>query len=322
MCSMFAGDAAGSTTSAPQALDAEVAKYLATAPKRLALSSATLPTIRQQRASNPRPALANGIERTAIAVQSDSPISIRVYRPKNVSKPLPCVYIIHGGGFVAPSSSDPDAKFNEWCVGFPCVGVSIDYRLAPEAPYPAALNDCYAGLAWINQNADAMGIDRDRIGLFGASAGGGLAAALSLLARDRAEYQIAFQVLLYPMLDDRRLTPSSRWENVPVWPPKSNEFAWRAYLGDLFGAAEVPEYAAPARATDLTRLPPTYLMVGSSDIFLDEDVAFASRLSHAGVPTELHVYAGAPHGFDTAQCMASVSVRARHDVDTWLANHS
>src|SRR5262249_29652588 len=154
--------------------------------------------------------------------------------------------------------------------------------------FPGPLEDCYAGLTWLFDNADALGVDSDRIGIRGASAGGGLAAALALLARDRGALSIAFLLLESPMLDDRQTTPSIQPDDLLVWTREANSFAWGSYLGELVGTPDVPAYAAPARADDLSGLPPTLISVGTADGFYDEDVDFARRLSEAGVPTELH----------------------------------
>jgi len=210
-----------------------------------------------------------------------------------------------------------DLRFDRWCTDLGCVGASVEYRLAPEAKYPAAIEDCYAGLAWMHANADALGVDRGCIGIGGESAGGGLAAALGLLARDRAELPVAFQLLIYPMIDDRQITESSQWPD-PIWPPNANTYGWSAYLGAQKGADDVPIYAAPARATDLAGLPPTLISVGAIDGFSDEDIDYAVRLRHAGVPVELHVYPGAPHGFDSFAPETATARRANHDMAEWL----
>lgn len=183
----------------------------------------------------------------------------------------------------------------------------------------APSTDCYAGLSWVFKNADLLGVDPTRIGIGGASAGGGLAAGLGLLARDRGEMDLAFQMLIYPMIDDRQETPSSRWEEVPIWNPANNTFGWRSYLGSLYGTADIPAYAAPTRATDLSGLPPTFVSVGTMDGFCDEDIEYAQRLNQAGVLTELHVYPGAPHGFDGFAPDSALARRARRDMREWLA---
>ena len=156
------------------------------------------------------------------------------------------------------------------------------------------------------------------IGVVGGSAGGGLAAALALLARDRARIPVAFQLLVYPMIDDRMVTKSSRWD-APIWNPSANAFGWRSYLGDLFGTGDVPAYTAPSRAVDLSGLPVSYVCVGTLDGFLDEDIEYAQRLNHMGVPTDLHVYPGAPHGFVSAMPDTTVSARCWRDMTEWLS---
>jgi acetyl esterase/lipase len=191
-----------------------------------------------------------------------------------------------------------------------CVAVSVDYRLAPENPYPAPLDDCYAALRWTWQQARRIDVLESRIAVGGSSAGGGLAAGLALLARDRGEIRVAFQWLIYPMLDDRNITPSSRAITDPrVWNRDSNLRGWRAYLGAEPGSAGVSPYAAPARADDLSHLPPAYIQVGDQDLFFDEDVAYAQRLERGGVPVQLQVYPGVFHGAEGAVPSAAISVR-------------
>ena len=201
---------------------------------------------------------------------------------------------------------------------FGLVGVSVEYRLAPETRYPGPLEDCYAGLRWVHEYAAELGVDRDRIGIGGSSAGGNLAAGLGILARDRGEIPLAYQLLICPMLDDRQITASSRWPD-PIWPPSANTYGWTAYLGDRRGGPDVTAYAAPSRATDLKGLPPTLVSVGAIDAFSDEDIDYAVRLRHAGVPVDLLVYAGAPHGFATLAPGTAVARRANRDVEEWLS---
>jgi acetyl esterase/lipase len=210
-----------------------------------------------------------------------------------------------------------DLLFDRWCTAFDLVGVSVEYRLAPETPYPGPLEDCYAGLQWVEAHAADLGIDASRIGIGGASAGGGLAAGLCLLTRDRGGAAPAFQLLVYPMIDDRQITPSSAWLD-PIWPPSANAFGWGAYLGEARGGPDVPIYAAAARAQELRGLPPTLISVGALDGFSDEDIDYAVRLRHAGVPVELHVYPGAPHGFNGLVPGAAISRRANADIAAWL----
>lgn len=244
-------------------------------------------------------------------------VAVRLHRPLDARGLRPAVVVAHGGGYVMGSAAAEDGRLDRWCSRLGVVGVSVEYRLAPETAYPGALEDCYAALQWVDVHADELGVDRQRIGVFGPSAGGGLAASLALLARDRGEPQLAFQLLVFPMLDDRGQTPSTARE-VPVWPLAANEVGWRAYLGTLYGTPDVPPTAAPARAGDLAGLPPAFVCVGTADIFCDEDIAYAQRLIQLGVPTELHVYPGAPHGFLGMFPTSSVARRCEADMDAWL----
>ena len=241
--------------------------------------------------------LSDAIERKNHVIGDDPEVFVRVHQPKTEpTRRRPCVYSMHGGGYVLGSAVMDDLRFDQWCNRFDCVGVSIEYRLAPDTPYPGPLDDCYAGLRWTFAHADQLGIDPTRIGIAGVSAGGGLAAGLALLARDRGEFDIAFQLLECPMIDDRQVTSSSRLDGLPVWSRESNTFGWRSYLGELHGRDEIPPYAAAARAADLAGLPPALVIVGGADGFRDENIDYALRLNQAGVPCELHVLPGAPHG--------------------------
>jgi triacylglycerol lipase len=183
-----------------------------------------------------------------------------------------------------------------------CVVCSVDYRLAPEHPYPAPVEDCYSALGWLHEQADALSIDRSRVVIKGESAGGGLAAALALLARDRGGPAIAFQHLTYPMIDDRTCVDPDPHPYVGefVWTPERNHFGWTALLGRPPGGKDIPAYAAAARATDLSGLPPTFISVGALDLFLEENLEYGRRLTRAGVAVEMHVYPGAFHGFGAA----------------------
>lgn len=244
---------------------------------------------------------------------------VRVHRPVETERvgPLPAVLWLHGGGLVMGDRFQDDARFDRWCVRHGMVAVTVDYRLAPEAPYPAALDDGHAALVWVGEQASALGVDPDRLGIGGDSAGGGLAAAVALLARDRSSVALAFQLLIYPMLDDRGITASSR-RPVPVWPPEANAYGWRSYLGSRVGAAEVERYAAAARAEGLAGLPPTYLTVGAEDGFVDEGIDYAQRLVAAGAPVDLRVHAGLPHGFDVLAPRAPAVRQAMRDLHDWL----
>lgn len=242
-------------------------------------------------------------------------VTVRTYRPSDAVGTLPVIYWIHGGGYMGGTHDGANDTSSEWAADLRCTVASVDYRLAPEHPYPAPLEDCYAGLKWLVANADSLGGDPNRVIIGGGSAGGGLAAALALLVRDRGELSVTHQVLIYPMVDDTRTTPSSQWTTWG-WSPQSNEIGWRAYLGDLFETDHIPPYAAPARATDLGGLPPAYISVGTLDIFLDEDIDYARRLIEAGVPTELHLYPGGPHGFDSPRLNVNAKVGQRAHADT------
>lgn len=302
-------------------IDLEIAALLAAMPRMTGFTVEQIPAMRQARLDQLAAIqLSDAVERSDFEVPGygGAPdIKIRVHRPKTATGRLPCLYFMHGGGYVMGSHRMDDLRFDKWCPLLNCVGVSVEYRLAPETPYPGPLDDCYAGLAWVFNNTDRLGIEPTRLGIGGASAGGGLAAGLALLARDRAELPIAFQLLIYPMIDDRMRTASSSW-SVPIWAPDSNRIGWRSYLGGLSGAA-VPIYAAAARASNLAGLPPTQILVGALDGFLDEDVDYAMRLTHAGVPTELQVFPGAPHGFDGLMPGTRLARRARQSMEQWLA---
>jgi acetyl esterase/lipase len=281
------------------------------------VSSETLAAIRQF--TFPTPELSDAVERVDHVVSSDPPVVVRVHTIKRAAAGLrPCVYSIHGGGMVMGSFDMDDPRFDRWCPRFDCVGVSVEYRLAPETSYPGPLEDCYAGLRWVYEHAGDLGVDPDRIGIAGVSAGGGLAAGLALLARDRGEVPLRFQLLECPMLDDRQQTASSQLDGLPIWSRESNEFGWRSYLGERYGTEDVADYAAPARATDLAGLPPALVCVGAADGFCDEDVDYALRLNRARVPAELHVYPGAPHGISAFPDTA-VARQYMRDIEDWLA---
>jgi acetyl esterase/lipase len=248
----------------------------------------------------------------------DPDVAIRLHRENGATELRPGLISIHGGGYMIGSHLGDDGRFDRWCTTLRCVGVSVGYRLAPETPYPGPLEDCYAALRWAYQNAHELGVDPDRIGIIGGSAGGGLAAGLALLARDRAEIPVAFQVLSYPMLDDRLSTASSR-ADTPLWAAATNQFGWRSYLGArVAGNDDVPGYAVPARARDLSGLPPAFVTVGNLDCLLDEDVEYARRLIASGVPTDLHVFADGPHAFDSMLPDTAIAARARGVLEDWL----
>jgi acetyl esterase/lipase len=302
----------------PGAVDEEIAAILLKSPLNLnTLALGRLGAVRSA-GSGAAPPAPDTVERSVHKVRGDPDLFLNVHRPRRAAKDRACLYWMHGGGYVMGTCASNAAQLDRWCEAFDCVAVSVEYRLAPEYPYPAPLEDCYAGLIWILHHADQLGITSDRIGVAGSSAGGGLAAGLALMARDRGKIALSFQFLQYPMIDDRLTTLSSRWDNAPVWPRQANAFGWRAYLGELNGD-NVPAYAAAARADDLSGLPPTLLMAGSVDGFLDESLQYAQRLIHAGVSTDLRVYAGAPHGFVSIAPESALARQAARDAEDWLS---
>ena len=261
------------------------------------LSPAELRDLREQRKSGSAPPLPEVAVEDAVVPGSG--IRVRIYRPPSAAPDAPCLYWIHGGGMILGSPETDDARVSRYVVETGAVAVSVDYRLAPEHPHPAPVEDCYAGLVWTSQNAASLGIDASRLAVGGMSAGGGLAAGTALLARDRGGPALAFQLLLCPMLDDRDATPSSAaFAEAITWPRAFNVFGWSALLGAAAGGPDVPVYAAPARATDLSGLPPAYLDVGELEVFRDECADYALRLVRSGVSAEFHLWPGAFHGFD------------------------
>lgn len=254
---------------------------------------------------------------------TESELQVKIYEPMDrQNEKLPAVFWIHGGGYVLGNPDGDDGLCECFVTEVNCVVVSVDYRLAPEHPYPAAIEDCYAALKWTVENGEVLKIDTSRIAIAGASAGGGLTAALVLMARDRGEIEIAFQMPLYPMIDDRNITPSSyeiNEENLPkAWNREANKIAWEMYLGSN-PPDEISYYAAPARAEDLTGLPPAYTCVGQLDPFRDETLEYVARLAQAGVPVEFHLYPGCFHGFDSIFNNSEISRKARNEYIKALA---
>jgi len=242
-------------------------------------------------------------------------VRVLIYSPPGVTTMKPGYLHIHGGGYIMGTPEMTELQDKAMVGEIGCVIVSVDYRLAPETPHPGPVEDCYAALKWFHANAASLGVDPGRLAIGGESAGAGLSAALGLLARDRGEVPLAFQLLIYPMLDDRTVTRSEPHEFTGefTWNAQMNRFGWHSLLGQEPGAHGVSHYAAAARAESLAGLPPTFISVGALDVFLDEDIDYAKRLLAAGVPTELHVYPGAYHGFDVVAADADVSKRSRRD---------
>jgi acetyl esterase/lipase len=278
-------------------LDPQLVPLAAQAPV-LSLDDTTVRLLRAQGLSSGVVQLSDAVERTDHVVSEDPRVVVRVHRPTLVEGPMPLLFSIHGGGYIFGSYEMDDPKLDRWCSLFGCIGVSVEYRLAPETPYPGPLEDCYTGLTWAWDNRAELGIDESRVVIAGVSAGGGLCAALALLARDRGEVPVTHQLLECPMIDDRQITPSSGLDELLIWSRESNTYGWRSYLGDRYGADDLPAYAAPARATaaQLAGLPEALVIVGGADGFRDEDIIYAMRMMQVGVPVALHVVPGAPHG--------------------------
>ncbi|MDH7972355.1 alpha/beta hydrolase [Sphingomonas sp. AR_OL41] len=269
-------------------------------------SPLTLAAVRAMRqnapaAPAPLPPPAATVERRVVpGPRGAPPIAVTVIGAKAGGVRRPAVLHIHGGGMILGRVADTIVASQRLAAELDCVVVEADYRLSPETPFPGPVEDCYAALEWLHANADALGVDRSRIAVMGESAGGGLAAMLAIAARDRRVIPLCYQVLIYPMLDDR--TGSTR--HVPPfvgtigWNEAGNRFGWSSFLGRPAGSPTVPYGAVPARVANLSGLPPAFIGVGAIDLFVDEDIAYAARLVQAGVPTQLHVTPGAYHGFD------------------------
>jgi acetyl esterase/lipase len=246
-------------------------------------------------------------------------ITVRIYRPEKQSGLLPALLWIHGGGYMLGDLDQDDFYCKKLLTAGDCLVISVAYRLAPEYPYPAPIEDCYAALKWLSTHAGELKAERNRIAIGGASAGGGLAAGLALLARDRAEVGVIFQLLIYPMIDDCNIAQAddSNPETI-LWKRGDNLTGWRSYLGCEPGGKGVSCYAAASRADDLKGLPPAYITVGDLDLFAQENIDYAGRLVQAGISTELHVYPGGCHSFDMLAPNAGISRRFNADIQCAL----
>ncbi|MBS0640773.1 MAG: alpha/beta hydrolase [Acetobacteraceae bacterium] len=242
------------------------------------------------------------------------PIRVLTYRPAKADKPLPTILHVHGGGFVMGLPEMKDVENRLLALDLHCAIYSVNYRLAPEAPHPAPLEDIYSVFVWLHANAGRLGLDPARIGIKGESGGGGFAAGVALYARDHDGPKFAFQHLIYPMIDDRSAVRKDLHPYVGefVWTQANNYFGWRSLLGAEPGSAGVSPYAAASRAADVAGLPPTFISVGGLDLFLEENLDYADRLSRAGVPVEFHLYPRAYHGFYQAT-EARVTKQAERD---------
>ncbi len=284
-------------------LDPELKPFLEASPT-MDLTADLLPKVRAARAAMQAqlPPLPEGVsvEQRFIKGAIGAPdVRVKLYRKTNgASARRPVLLHLHGGGYIMGDPESMAPVCAHWASTFDCVVIAPAYRLAPETAFPGNVEDAYAALAWIYAEADALGVDLARVGLAGESAGGGLAAGLALLARDRGDYRFCYQHLIFPMLDDRTAVR----EVAPVfgefvWTRGSNYFGWSSLLGQPPGSANVSPYAAAARAETLKGLPPTYIATGALDLFTEENLDYARRLMIDGVATELHVYPGAPHAF-------------------------
>lgn len=304
--------------------DPELRTLLAGMPLRSELDTEALAQIRPYSSMPVEPLLAGrAVDRREVTVPAPdgTPIPLSVFSPAGTdsSTGAPCVYWLHGGGMVMGDRFSQIDIPLEWLDELGAVVVTVDYRLAPEATGTTLVDDCYQGLLWTFEHAAELGIDPSRIVVAGTSAGGGLAAGVALLARDLGTPAIAAQMLLCPMLDHRNITPSSRqYSGDPgVWTREMNEFAWRSVLGDI-GDGQVPGHVSPAVADDVSNLPTAYIDTGSSEVFRDEDVAYATRIWAAGGQSELHVWAGGFHGFDALYPQAQISATSRRTRTAWL----
>ena len=248
----------------------------------------------------------------------DGAVALSVFTPDGHSGPAPGLLWIHGGGMVMGDRSMVDEAL-DLAATVGAVVVSVDYRLAPEHPAPAPVDDCFAALHWFAQHAEELGVDAGRIVLGGASAGGGIAAATALRVRDEGGPHLVGLFLCCPMLDDRMTTVSAnQFGDALIWTQANNDFGWRCLLGERIGTDDVSIYEAPARAIDLSGLPPTLIDVGSVDLFRDEDVAFASTMWASGGDAELHVWSGAYHGSEALAPLAALTADAREVRHRWM----
>ncbi|MGO8770913.1 MAG: alpha/beta hydrolase [Mycobacterium sp.] len=256
----------------------------------------------------------DGVEVQGFTVDADdgAALTLSWYQPAGVDPSGSAVLYLHGGGMIygmGELGALYDGLARRYVAESQVPLLLVDYRTAPEFPHPVPLQDCFAALVWLADHADELGVDPARVAVMGDSAGGGLAAAVCLMARDRGGPAVALQVLVYPMLDDRTTVPDPELVPFVTWTYDDNATGWGALLGDSAGGDGVSAYAAPARATDLSLLPPTYIDVGDLDIFRDENVVYARRLAATGIATELHVHPGCPHAFEGLAPNAAVSRR-------------
>ncbi|MET7769434.1 alpha/beta hydrolase [Nocardia sp. NPDC005366] len=308
-------------------LDPQLRTLLSGMPLNARLTSEMLPELRRYPTPTVRELLADRAadhRETTVTAADGARLPLSIFTPTQAGDAgdagaRPCVYWLHGGGMIMGNRFSQIEIPLEWLDAFGVVVVSIDYRLAPESTGGTLVEDAYLGLVWIADHATELGIDPSRIVVAGTSAGGGLAAGVTLMARDRGKPAIVAQVLICPMLDHRDITTSSRqYSGDPgIWTRETNQFAWQSVLGEPTG--EVSAYLSPALAADLSGLPTTYIDAGTAEVFRDEDVDYASRIWASGGQAELHVWAGGCHGFDALFPQIDLSIAARRARIDWLA---
>ncbi|WP_067682912.1 alpha/beta hydrolase [Nocardia miyunensis] len=294
---------AGSRTAAPPVARGDWRALRERSDEGLARLTATLPEL-------------PSVKRTPYtAISRDGTrIDLRWYASDShdLTTPGPAVVFLHGGGMICGSVDLYDRHLAGYAAESGVPMLAVDYRRAPEYPHPCPVEDSFAALIWLRSHATELGVDPNRVAVMGDSAGGGITAGLTLVARER-DVPVAKQLLIYPMLDDRTTVPDPALLPFAGWSYDDNYTGWHALLGDSIGGPDVPETAAPARAADLSGLPPAYLEVGGLDIFRDETIDYARRLAASGVPVELHVHPGCPHGYDQLSAAPDVVRRARAD---------
>ncbi|MFI5713221.1 alpha/beta hydrolase [Kribbella sp. NPDC051620] len=303
------------------AVDPELRDLLTTMPLTTTLTPDLLAQLRQYPSTPPETFYGRRtVQRRELSIPTPdgAQLLLSIFSPTTADAAAPCIYWMHGGGMVIGDRLSQIDIPLEWLEEFGAVVVSVDYRLAPEANGSTLADDCYLGLQWISDHADELGIDPARIIVAGTSAGGGLAAGITLMARDQHGPAIAAQVLICPMLDHRGITVSSRqYAGEPgIWTREKNEFAWQSVLA---GRTDPSYYLSPALADDLSGLPATYIDAGTAEVFRDEDVDYATRIWSAGGQAALHIWPGGFHGFDAVFPQAHLSTEARRTRTAWLA---